>query len=59
MLSDLSWNSIGDAGARAVAEALRHVPQLTGLDLYNNSIGDAGKAAVRAAAPRTCTSLLL
>ena len=43
---DLSGNNIGEAGARAVAEALRHVPQLTQLYLSSNSIGNAGARAV-------------
>jgi len=43
---DLSSNVIGEAGARAVAEALRHVPQLSVLNLSNNTIGDAGARAV-------------
>ena len=41
----LPYNSIDDAGARAVAEALPHVPQLTHLNLRRNSIGEAGARA--------------
>jgi len=38
---NLSSNSIGDAGAKAVAESLPRCPNLQWLHLDNNSIGDA------------------
>lgn len=40
---DLSWNSIGDAGATEIGSNLK---QLTSLDLSVNSVGDAGVAAI-------------
>ena len=43
---NLSWNSIGDAGATAIAEALRVNSTVTKLDLLGNSIGDAGATAI-------------
>eukprot|EP00968_Pinguiococcus_pyrenoidosus_P023498 scaffold3842_cov150-Pinguiococcus_pyrenoidosus.AAC.2 len=44
---DLSWNSIGDEGVKALAErGLPSVPQLTQLYLYNNSIGAEGARAL-------------
>ena len=39
-------NSISDAGAVALAQALHHNSTLTKLDLSNNSISDAGAAAL-------------
>jgi Ran GTPase-activating protein (RanGAP) involved in mRNA processing and transport/GTPase SAR1 family protein len=38
----LSSCSIGDAGAEAIGEALKHYPSLETLRLANNNIGDAG-----------------
>jgi len=43
---NLGYNSIGDAGAAALAEALKANKMLTNLYLYGNSIGDAGAAAL-------------
>ena len=43
---DLSNNSISDAGAEALAQALHHNSTLTQLDLSNNSISDAGAEAL-------------
>ena len=40
-------NSIGDDGAKAIAEALKVNPVLTKLDLEYNDLGNAGKQAVR------------
>ena len=45
----LNRNSIGDDGAKAIAEALKVNPVLTKLYLYNNNLGDAGEKAVREA----------
>ena len=40
---DLSSNSIGDDGAKALAEGLTHCPNLQNiLSLWSNSIGDDG-----------------
>ena len=39
---DLRANSIGDDGAKAIAEALKVNPVLTKLDLRYNNMGDAG-----------------
>merc|ERR1711924_65487 len=47
---DLYFNSIGDAGAAALAEALP-ASKLTTLSLGSNSIGDAGAAALVKALP--------
>ena len=44
---NLGYNSIGDDGAKAIAEALKVNPVLTKLDLRYNNMGDAGKQAVR------------
>ena len=44
---DLRANSIGDDGAKAIAEALKVNAVLTKLYLEYNSVGDAGKKAVR------------
>jgi len=44
---DLLANSIGDDGAKAIAEALKVNAVLTKLDLEYNSMGDAGKKAVQ------------
>jgi Ran GTPase-activating protein (RanGAP) involved in mRNA processing and transport len=43
---DLSYNSIGDDGAKALAEALKTNSTLTTLDLQNNSIGPDGAKAL-------------
>ena len=44
----LQRNSIGDDGAKAIAEALKVNAVLTKLNLqYNSTMGDAGKQAVR------------
>jgi Ran GTPase-activating protein (RanGAP) involved in mRNA processing and transport len=43
---DLSFNTIGDSGAKAIAAALPHAPQVERLDLSDNRIGDAGAAAL-------------
>ena len=43
----LGGNSIGDDGAKAIAEALKVNPVLTKLDLELNDLGNAGKKAVR------------
>jgi len=42
-------NGLGEAGGRAVAEALPSVPELKTLYLLGNDLGEAAKAAVRAA----------
>lgn len=42
----LSHNSIGDAGAIALAEALKTNASITQVTLHHNSIGDAGAAAL-------------
>ena len=41
-----------DAGASAVAGALRHVPLLRSLDISKNRIGNAGAAALLEVLPR-------
>ena len=43
----MGGNSIGDDGAKAIAEALKVNPVLTKLDLRYNNMGDAGGKAVR------------
>ena len=43
----LGLNSIGNDGAKAIAEALKVNPVLTKLYLYNNNLGEAGEKAVR------------
>ena len=43
---DLEYNSIGDDGTKAIAEALKVNPVLTNLDLEYNSIGDDGAKAI-------------
>ena len=45
----MSFNSIGDDGAKAIAEALKVNPVLTKLDLRYNNMGDAGGKVVREA----------
>ena len=45
----LDGNSIGDDGAKAIAEALKVNAVLTELNLENNNLGDAGEKAVREA----------
>jgi hypothetical protein len=42
----LAWNKIGDAGAIALAEALKVNNTITELNLRNNKIGDAGAIAL-------------
>ena len=42
----LNSNQIGNAGASALADALRVNTSLTELNLYNNQIGDAGATAL-------------
>ena len=42
----LNINNIGDDGATAVADALKHNTRLTALSLYKNNIGDNGATAV-------------
>ena len=44
---ELSWNKIGDEGAKAIAEALKVNAVVTKLWLGNNNMGDAGKQAVQ------------
>ena len=46
---ELQVNSIGDDGAKAIAEALKVNPVLTKLNLKYNNLGDAGEKAVREA----------
>ena len=44
----MGYNSIGDDGAKAIAEALKVNPVLTKLDLrWNNNMGETGEKAVR------------
>ena len=43
---DLTYEVIGDEGAKALAEALRGNTGLRELDLWGNGIGDAGAAAL-------------
>ena len=42
----LNRNSIGDDGAKAIAEALKVNPVLTTLLLWSNNIGDDGAKAI-------------
>ena len=44
---NLYYNSIGDDGAKAIAEALKVNPVLTKLDIRANNMRDAGEKAVR------------
>ncbi len=44
---DLQLNSIGDDGAKAIAEALKVNAVLTNLDICFNRMGDAGEKAVQ------------
>ena len=44
---ELGNNSIGDDGAKAIAEALKVNAVLTELHLYDNNLGDAGNKAVQ------------
>ena len=53
---DLSWNHIGEAGAQALAEALKINTSVTTIALYQNNIGDAGAQAL-AEALKTNTSV--
>ena len=47
-LLSLSCNRLGDAGATAVAEAIRaHATSLFELSLWGNGLGPAGQTAVR------------
>ena len=43
---DLEWNSIGDDGAKALADGLKHCPELQTLNLEWNSIGADGAKAL-------------
>ena len=43
---DLSFNDIGEEGARALAQS-EHLASLTQLYLYDNEIGEEGKRALR------------
>eukprot|EP00286_Rhodomonas_abbreviata_P027958 CAMPEP_0181306148 /NCGR_PEP_ID=MMETSP1101-20121128/10133_1 /TAXON_ID=46948 /ORGANISM="Rhodomonas abbreviata, Strain Caron Lab Isolate" /LENGTH=136 /DNA_ID=CAMNT_0023412161 /DNA_START=264 /DNA_END=671 /DNA_ORIENTATION=+ len=52
----LNGNKISDAGAKALAEALKHCPNLTDLRLYGNKISDAGAKAL-AEALKHCPNL--
>ena len=45
-------NEIGDAGARALANALKVNKTLTMINLWSNSIGDAGARALADAQDR-------
>ena len=45
----LNGNQIGDAGAAALADALRVNGALTRLDLRNNKIGEDSKSKLREA----------
>jgi hypothetical protein len=45
---NVAGNSIGDAGASALAEALKVNNKLMMLDVQGNSFGAAGKALLRA-----------
>ncbi|KAJ3335265.1 hypothetical protein HDU93_005986, partial [Gonapodya sp. JEL0774] len=58
---DLSWKSIGDAGARAIAHALKNNSAVRTLTLMGNSIGEAGASALAEALKTnsTLTSLNL
>ena len=47
---DLSFNSIGEQGAAAIAEALKVNSSLTQLGLEQNNIGQDAKKALREAA---------
>ena len=47
-LERLGFNSIGDAGAKAIAAVLKDVSQLQTLELGGNSIGEAGAKAIAA-----------
>ena len=44
---NLYGNSIGDDGAKAIAEALKVNPVLTKLYLWGNNMGETGEKAVR------------
>ena len=46
---DLTWDSIGAEGAKAIATALQSNSTLTTLDLYYTSIGDEGAKAIATA----------
>ena len=46
---DLTYNRIGDVGAKAIAEAVRASGSLTTLGLSTNNIGDEGAKALVAA----------
>ena len=56
---ELSNNSISDAGAVALAQALHHNSTLTYLSLCNNSISDAGAVALAEALHHNSTLTLL
>jgi len=43
---NLFWNNVGEAGAEALAGALRHTPRLRKLNLAWNSLGNAGAVAL-------------
>ena len=43
---DLSWNSIGPEGTKAIAEAIRASGSLATLYLTSNQIGDEGAKAL-------------
>ena len=54
---DLSYNKIGDAGARALTCAIEHATMLEVLHVHANAIGDEAVAELHAALLRCCPSL--
>ena len=52
---DLSWNSIGNEGAKAIGAALRVNGALTNLDLRYNDLGEDAKRALTEVNARRAT----
>ena len=52
---EIDNNGIGDAGASALAEALKVNKTLMALSIICNNIGDASKQALKSSARNGCT----
>ena len=56
IITNLKWNNIGDDGAKALADCLKHCNSLQTLNLKWNNIGDDGAKAL-ADGLKHCNSL--